>query len=139
MSEGMNRVFLVGNIGADPELRHTQGGQAVLNLRIATTESRYIKEKDKREEFTEWHNVKVWGARGEALSRFLAKGMHITIEGSLRTNTYEKNGERRSSTEVVANNVFTSGGGKKGSQSQDDEPPPARQQQRRGAPPSVFD
>ena len=67
MAEGLNRVMLLGNLGADPELRFTQGGQAVLNMRLATTESYLDKDKVRRER-TDWHNVVVWGKRGEALA-----------------------------------------------------------------------
>jgi single-strand DNA-binding protein len=110
MAEGLNRVMLLGNLGADPELRYTQGGQAVLNLRLATTES-YLDRNKVRQERTDWHNVVVWGKRGEALAKFLAKGSTIFIEGGLRTSSYDdKDGKKRYKTEIHANNIILTGG-----------------------------
>ena len=108
MAEGLNRVMLLGNLGQDPELRSTQGGQSVLKLRLATTE-RYLDANKAWQERTEWHSVVVWGKRGEALHRILAKGSTIFIEGSLRTSSYEKEGVKRYTTEVVAQNVILAG------------------------------
>ncbi len=114
MAEGLNRVMLLGNLGADPELRYTQGGQAVLNLRLATTESYLDKDKVRRDR-TDWHSVVIWGKRGEALSKFLTKGSSIFIEGSIRTSSYDdKEGNKRYKTEIVANNVILAGRGRGG-------------------------
>lgn len=111
MSEGLNRVMLIGTLGADPELRFTQSGQAVLNMRIATNES-YLDKDKVRQERTEWHNVTLWGSRGEALAKFLGKGSTIFVEGSLRTSSYDdKEGNKRYKTEVVASNIILSGKG----------------------------
>jgi len=111
MSEGLNRVMLLGNLGADPELRFTQGGQGVLNARIATTES-YLDKNKVRQERTDWHNVVIWGKRGEALSKFLKKGDRVFVEGSLRTSSYEdRDGNKRYKTEINATNVILGGGG----------------------------
>jgi single-strand DNA-binding protein len=109
MAEGLNRVMLLGNLGADPELRVTPGGQAVLKVRLACTES-YLDKAGTRQDRTEWVNVTVWGKRGEALSKILSKGSSIFVEGSLRTSSYEKNGEKRYSTEVNATNIILAGG-----------------------------
>ncbi|AUX37388.1 MULTISPECIES: single-stranded DNA-binding protein [Sorangium] len=112
MAEGLNRVMLLGNLGADPELRFTQGGQAVLNLRLATTES-YLDRDKVRKERTDWHNVVIWGKRAEALGKILSKGSSIFIEGSLRTSSYDdRDGNKRYKTEVIANNVLLTGGGR---------------------------
>jgi single-strand DNA-binding protein len=111
MAEGLNKVMLLGNLGADPELKMTQGGQAVLKLRLATTET-YLDKNQTRQERTEWHSVTLWGKRGEALSKFLTKGERIFVEGSLRTSSYEKNGEKRYSTEINATNIILAGRGK---------------------------
>ncbi|HWP08320.1 MAG TPA: single-stranded DNA-binding protein [Polyangiaceae bacterium] len=111
MAEGLNRVMLLGNLGADPELRMTNGGQAVLKLRLATSET-YLDRNKVRQERTEWHSVVVWGKRAEALAKFLTKGSRIFVEGGLRTSSYDdKEGNKRYKTEVVANNIILSGGG----------------------------
>ena len=110
MSQGLNRVMLMGNLGVDPELRHTQAGQAVLNVRLATTES-YLDQDKVRRERTDWHNVVVWGPRGEALARILNKGSSIFVEGSLRTSSYDnRDGNKRYKTEVIAREVLFAGG-----------------------------
>lgn len=125
MAEGLNRVMLLGNLGADPELRYTQGGQGVLNLRVATTES-YLDRDRVRKERTDWHNVVVWGKRGEALSKILGKGSSLFIEGSLRTSSYEgRDGVKRYRTEINARNVLLTGSGRgRGSMGDDQGPPP---------------
>src|SRR5580698_1765469 len=110
MAEGLNRAMLLGNLGADPELRYTPSGQAVLNLRLATTESFLDKDKVRRER-TDWHNVIVWGKRGEALAKILAKGSSVFVEGRLQTSSYDdREGIKRYKTEVVANNILLTGG-----------------------------
>ena len=114
MAEGLNRVMLLGNLGADPELRMTSGGQSVLKLRLATSET-YLDRNKVRQERTEWHSVVVWGKRAEALAKILAKGSRIFIEGGIRTSSYDdKDGNKRYKTEVVANNIILSGGGGRG-------------------------
>lgn len=106
----MNRVTLLGNLGADPELRMTQGGQAVLHLRIATSES-YLDRNKVRQERTEWHRVSLWGNRAEALGKILAKGERVLVEGRLQTRSYDdKDGRKVYQTEVVATNVVLCGG-----------------------------
>jgi len=111
MAEGLNRVLLLGNLGADPELRMTNGGQAVLKLRLATSET-YLDRNKVRQERTEWHNVVVWGKRAEALGKILSKGSRIFVEGGLRTSSYDdREGNKRYKTEIVANNIILSGGG----------------------------
>ena len=111
MAEGLNRVFLLGNLGADPELRVTNSGQAVLKMRLATSET-YLDKNRVRQERTEWHNVVVWGKRAEALGKFLTKGSRIFVEGGLRTSSYDdREGNKRYKTEIVASNIILSGGG----------------------------
>ena len=111
MAEGLNKVLLLGNLGADPELRVTPGGQAILKLRLATTES-YLDRSNTRQERTEWHRITIWGKRGEALAKILTKGDRLFVEGRIQTSSYEKNGEKRYRTEVIASNVILSGGGR---------------------------
>lgn len=106
---GLNRVILLGNLGADPELRAV-AETTVLGLRLATSES-FKDRNGERQERTEWHRVNIWGKRGEALSKFLKKGDRILVEGSIRTSTYEKDGEKKYSTEIVASNIVLSGSG----------------------------
>lgn len=118
MSEGLNRVMLLGNLGADPELRHTKGGEPILNLRLATAE-RYKTRDGEWSERTDWHSCVVWGKRGEALSKILRKGSSIFVEGSLRTSSYEKDGQKRYKTEVNVRNVLLTGGKSKGGRSSD--------------------
>jgi single-strand DNA-binding protein len=110
MSDGLNRVQLLGNLGSDPELRSTSGGQSVLKLRLATTES-YFDRNKQRQERTEWHSVTVWGKRAEALAKFLTKGSRVFIEGGLRTSSYDdKEGNKRYKMEVTATNIILCGG-----------------------------
>jgi single-strand DNA-binding protein len=132
MSNGLNRVMLLGNLGADPELRFTQGGQAVLNIRLATTES-YLDKDKVRQERVDWHNAVVWGKRGEALAKILRKGSSVFIEGSLRTSSYDdREGNKRYKTEVIVNNIILTGG--RGAEHGDSAP--AEQPAPRGAPPA---
>jgi len=103
--------MLLGNLGADPELRVTSGGQSVLKLRLATSET-YLDKNRVRQERTEWHSVVVWGKRAEALGKFLTKGSRLFIEGGLRTSTYDdKEGNKKYRTEIVASNIILSGSG----------------------------
>lgn len=110
MADGLNKVMLLGNLGQDPELRVTSGGDAVLNMRLATSES-YLDRNKQRQERTEWHTVVIWGKRAEALAKFLAKGSRVFIEGSLRSSSYDdREGIKRYKTEVNASNLIMAGG-----------------------------
>lgn len=112
MSDGLNKVILCGNLGADPELRYGQGtDSAVLRLRIACTESYFDKVANERKETTEWINVVIFGKRAEGLQKILSKGSRIVVEGKLQTRSYEKDGAKHYSTSVVALNVILAGGG----------------------------
>ncbi len=108
----VNKVILVGNLGSDPELRYTQGGQAVANFNIATNE-RWTDKGGETQERTEWHKIVVWGRQAENCEKYLSKGRQVYIEGRLQTRDWEdRDGNKRYTTEIVAQNVqFLSGGG----------------------------
>jgi single-strand DNA-binding protein len=106
----VNKVILIGNLGRDPELRYTQGGQAVANFTLATSERFSTKDGEKQER-TEWHRIVAWGRTGELCAQYLSKGRSVYIEGRLQTREWEdKEGQKRKTTEIVANTVQFLGG-----------------------------
>jgi len=108
----VNRVILIGNLGADPEIRYTANQTAVTTLSLATTDHRMDKEGNKQS-FTEWHRVVVWGRQAENAAKYLAKGRSCYIEGRLQTRSWDdKNGQKRYTTEIVAQTVQFLGGGR---------------------------
>ena len=107
MSNGVNKVFVFGHLGASPELRNGTG-VPVLRFSVATNEVWFDKGGE-RHEHAEWHRVVVFGNRAEGLARFLDKGMSVLVEGRLRTSSYEKDGQRRYSTEIHATDVCVGG------------------------------
>ena len=106
---GLNRVQVLGRLGADPELKMTGGGKAVLKLRVAVTES-YLDRNNARQEKTEWVPCTLWGKRAESLSKILAKGDNVYIEGGFSTSTSERDGQKRYFTEVNVSEVILCGG-----------------------------
>lgn len=106
----VNKVILVGNLGADPELKYTPSNRALCNLRIATTEV-YKDKGGQRQEKTEWHRVTVWGDSATNCSKYLAKGRSVYIEGRLQTRSYDKDGQKHYATDVVADRVVFLGSG----------------------------
>ncbi len=111
MARGINKVILVGNLGADPETRAMPSGTTVANLRIATSESWRDKQTGEQQERTEWHRVALFGRLGEIAAEYLKKGSQVYIEGSLRTRKWQdKQGNERYSTEIVANEMQMLGG-----------------------------
>ena len=101
----VNKVILVGNLGRDPELRYTQGGQAVGNFSIATTEN-FNNREGQRQERTEWHRIVVWGKTAENCAQYLSKGRSVYLEGRLQTREWEnKEGQKQRTTEIVAQTV----------------------------------
>jgi single-strand DNA-binding protein len=110
MSEGLNLVTLLGNLGADPELKTSTKGP-VLKMRLATEYSFLNKEKNDREKRTEWHQLTMFGARAEALSRILHKGERIMITGRLQTHSYDKDGQKHYRTEIIVEDLCFAGGG----------------------------
>ena len=108
----VNKVILVGNLGRDPELRYTPGGQPVANFSIATSESWNKKDGSGKEERTEWHRIVAWGRTAELCAQYLAKGRTVYIEGRLQTREWEnKEGQKQRTTEVIAISVQFIGGG----------------------------
>ena len=115
MARGVNKVILVGNLGADPEMRHTGGGTAVTTLNIATSESWTDKQSGEKVEKTEWHRVKMFGRLAEIAGDYLKKGRQVYIEGSLRTDKYTgKDGVERYSTDIIASEMQMLGGNEGG-------------------------
>jgi single-strand DNA-binding protein len=111
MTNGLNKVVLFGNLGAEPDLRTTTSGTSVLSFRVATTEVYFDKNQQKQER-TEWHQVTLFGARAEPLSRLLSKGSRVLIEGRLQTSSYEKDGIKRYKTEIIASDLCLAGTGR---------------------------
>lgn len=111
MAKGINKVIIVGNLGADPEMRHTSSGTAICTFNLATSESWTDKQSGEKQERTEWHRVKVFGKLAEICGEYLKKGRQVYIEGSLRTDKYtDKAGVERYSTDIIASEMQMLGG-----------------------------
>ena len=111
MARGINKVILIGHLGADPETRAMPSGMTVANLRLATTESWKDKQSGEQQERTEWHNVALFGRLGEIAAEYLRKGSQVYIEGRLRTRKWQdKEGRDRYTTEIVGNEMQMLGG-----------------------------
>ena len=127
----VNKVILIGNLGRDPELRFTRDGQGVANFTLATNE-RWRDKDGQNQERTEWHRIVVWGKTAENCAQYLQKGRSCYIEGRIQSREWEdKEGNKRQTTEIVAQNVTFlggrgeggGGGGRPGSGKQDAPPP----------------
>ena len=106
MARGVNKVILIGNLGADPETRAMPSGMTVANIRVATSENWKDKQSGENKERTEWHNVAMFGRLGEIAGEYLKKGSKVYIEGSLRTRKWQdKQGNDRYTTEIIANEM----------------------------------
>jgi single-strand DNA-binding protein len=106
MARGVNKVILVGNLGADPETRSMPSGMTVTNIRIATSESWKDKASGAQQERTEWHSIALFGRLGEIAAEYLRKGSQVFIEGKLRTRKWQdKQGNDRYTTEIIADNM----------------------------------
>ena len=111
MARGINKVILIGNLGADPETRAMPSGTTVANLRVATSESWRDKQSGEQQERTEWHRVALFGRLAEIAGEYLRKGSQVYIEGSLRTRKWQdKQGNERYSTEIIGNDLQMLGG-----------------------------
>ncbi|MDJ0657791.1 MAG: single-stranded DNA-binding protein [Xanthomonadales bacterium] len=106
MARGINKVILVGNLGADPETRYTASGSAVSNLRVATSRSWRDKQSNEMREETEWHRVVLFGRLGEIAGEYLRKGSKVYLEGRLQTRKWQdQQGNDRWTTEIVADEM----------------------------------
>jgi single-strand DNA-binding protein len=102
MSRGINKVILIGNLGADPEIRYTQSGDAVANVSLATSETWKDRQSGETKERTEWHRVVFFGKLAEVVQQYLRKGSKVYLEGQLRTRKWQaQDGQDRYATEVV--------------------------------------
>ena len=102
---GVNKVILIGNLGADPEVRHLQNDVTVANFNLATSETYRDKTTGEKREVTEWHRVVVWRGLAEVVEKYVKKGSKVYVEGKLQTRKWEKDGIERYTTEIVAENL----------------------------------
>jgi len=143
MARGINKVILVGNLGADPETRYTAGGAAITSIRVATSENWRDKQTGENQERTEWHRVKFFGRLAEIAGEYLRKGSQVYIEGSLRTDKWQdQSGQDRYTTEVIARDMQMLGGrgddmGGRPSSGFRDQRPAQSSQQAQPEPPSM--
>jgi single-strand DNA-binding protein len=110
MARGINKVILVGNLGNDPETKYTQGGMAITTLSLATTSVRKDKDGNQQEK-TEWHRVKLFGKLGEIAGEYLKKGRQVYIEGRIEYGSYEKDGVKHYTTDIIGDDMQMLGGG----------------------------
>lgn len=104
MAQGVNKAILIGNLGADPEVRNTQSGKQVTTFRIATSE-KWTDQGGQQQERTEWHRIVAWGKLAEICGQYLAKGRRVYVEGRIQTRTYDKDGQTHYATEINAQTV----------------------------------
>lgn len=106
----VNKVIIIGRLGADPELKTLGSGQSVANFNVATSEN-WVDRDGQKQERTEWHRIVVWGKLAEICRQYLAKGRQVFVEGKLQTRSWEdQQGQKRYTTEIVANNIQFIGG-----------------------------
>lgn len=129
MARGVNKVILVGNLGNDPEVRHTTGGTTITTLSVATSES-WKDKNGEQQERTEWHRCKAFGKLAEICGEYLKKGRQVYIEGSLRTEKYtDKNGVEKYATDIIMDQMQMFGGNPEGGQRRESAAPQQRQEQ----------
>ncbi len=115
MAGSVNKVILIGNLGRDPEVRATQGGDKIANLTLATTDSRFNKAKNEREEHTEWHRLVVFGKQAEIAEKYLKKGKSVFVEGRIQSRKWtDKENQERTQYEIVVDNFTMLGGPRDG-------------------------
>ncbi|MEO8747591.1 MAG: single-stranded DNA-binding protein [Rhodanobacter sp.] len=106
MARGVNKVILIGNLGADPEMRYTTSGSGICTFNLATSESWTDKQTNEKQERTEWHRVKIFGRLAEIANEYLKKGRQVYIEGSIRTDKFTgKDGVEKYFTDIIASNM----------------------------------
>lgn len=106
MARGLNKVMIMGNLGADPEVRYLPSGSAVTNIRVATSESWKDAKTGEKQERTEWHRITLFNRLGEIAAQYLRKGSKVFIEGAIRTNKWQdQSGADRYSTDIIASNM----------------------------------
>lgn len=111
MARGINKVILIGNLGADPDTRYMPSGKAVTNIRVATSESWKDKQTGDTQERTEWHSIVMYDKLGEIAAEYLRKGSQVYLEGKLRTRKWQdKEGKDRYTTEIIADQMQMLGG-----------------------------
>jgi single-strand DNA-binding protein len=111
MARGVNKVILVGNLGADPDTRYMPSGKAVTNIRVATSESWKDRQTGDMQERTEWHSIVMYDKLGEIAAEYLRKGSQVYIEGKIRTRKWQdKEGKDRYTTEIIADQMQMLGG-----------------------------
>ena len=119
----VNKVILVGNVGADPEVKSFEGGVKMARIRLATTERIFDKAKNEYRDATEWHTITMWRGLADVVDKYVSKGSRLYIEGKLRTRKYEKNGVERYTTEIACDDMKMLSAKREG-----DAPAPTRQQ-----------
>lgn len=132
-SRGVNKVIIVGNLGADPEMRYMPNGNAVTNISVATSETWTDKQTGQAQERTEWHRISAFGKLAEIMGQYLKKGSQVYIEGSLRTRKWQdQNGQDRYSTDIIADQMQMLGGRPSGGSADFQSNPPANKQPDQG-------
>jgi single-strand DNA-binding protein len=115
MAGSVNKVILIGNLGRDPEVRATQSGDKIANLTLATTDSRFNKAKNEREEHTEWHRLVMFGKQAEIAEKYLKKGKSVFVEGRIQSRKWtDKDNQERTQYEIVVDNFTMLGGPRDG-------------------------
>ena len=110
----VNSVFIVGHLGADPEVKYMPNNRAVCNLSVATSEQWKDKQSGEKKEKTEWHRVTCFGEQAENCGKYLAKGRLVAVQGKLQTRSYEKDGQKHYATDIIADRITFLGGGERG-------------------------
>jgi single-strand DNA-binding protein len=109
----LNEVRLIGNLGSDPEVKDIAGGKTVATFRLATNDT-WKDAKGEKQERTEWHNIEVWAGQAKTVGQYLTKGRQVLVLGSLRTDSWEKDGQKHSKTKIVASRIVFLGAPEKG-------------------------